>query len=125
VTSANPATILLVEDDADIRTSLADILTDEGYRVRTAANGSEALQQLRERDTPRPALILLDLMMPVMDGWKMREEMLKDSALASIPVVVLSGVIDLGHQATALGAAAYITKPFELGSLVNTVHQLC
>src|SRR5580765_7790969 len=80
--------ILLVEDDFDMRDALIPILEYAGHHVVGAANGREALEQLRAG--PKPSLILLDLMMPVMNGTEFRAEQLRDPALASIPVVVVS-----------------------------------
>src|SRR4051812_11197383 len=85
--SARPR-LLLVEDDKAIRESLGEALRDHGFDVATAANGCEALGLLRS--TPRPAAILLDLMMPVMDGWDFRQEQLADSVLRDVPVVVVT-----------------------------------
>ena len=81
--------VLLVEDDIDVREAVADTLDEAGYRVSPARNGQEALDMLRS-GAVQPRVILLDLMMPVMDGWQFREEQLRDPALASIPVVALS-----------------------------------
>ncbi|MDQ3264883.1 MAG: hybrid sensor histidine kinase/response regulator [Myxococcota bacterium] len=114
--------ILIVEDDAELREPLADILRDEGYEVETAANGLEATTRLRNPGTV-PNLILLDLMMPVMDGWHFRAEQLKHPALASIPVVVLSGTADVRREATALGAVGYVSKPYKLDVLLSVVRR--
>ena len=76
----------IVDDDHGIRETLSEILTDEGYEVLAAPDGREALQQLRREGTPRPCLILLDLMMPVMNGAQFYREKQADSALSSIPV---------------------------------------
>lgn len=108
--------VLLVEDDIDVREAVADTLDEAGYRVSPARNGQEALDMLRS-GAVQPRVILLDLMMPVMDGWQFREEQLRDPALASIPVVALSahGGIE------ALDAAAHLRKPVELKQLLDTV----
>jgi CheY-like chemotaxis protein len=82
------ATVFLVEDDAAIVSSLAEGLREEGLAVATAANGRDALQMLR--NGLRPAAIILDLMMPVMDGWDFRHEQVRDPALRNIPVVVIT-----------------------------------
>jgi CheY-like chemotaxis protein len=112
--------ILLVEDDADIRKDLARLLEYEGYAVVSAADGADALAWLR--GSVRPCLIILDLMMPVMDGWQLRREMLKDSELATIPVIVLTGAGDI--PAPSLAAAEYISKPFKLLTLLELVGRL-
>jgi two-component system, chemotaxis family, chemotaxis protein CheY len=111
--------VLLVEDDADIRSTIADILSLEGYRVVTAKNGKEALQRLR--DVPRPFLILLDLMMPDMNGWEFREKQLGCRELSSIPVVVLSGGGMIERATASLGAAEYLRKPVDIDRLLATV----
>src|SRR5947207_15447872 len=80
--------ILIVEDDFDIREALTQILEDEGFQVRCASNGREALEVATSG--PAPRLILLDLMMPVMNGWQFRAEQLKDPRLAEVPVLVIS-----------------------------------
>jgi CheY-like chemotaxis protein len=83
-----PLTILVVDDDDDIRESLASILEEEGYAVHTAANGRLALDVLEE--IPRPALAIVDLRMPVMDGVELIHEMRGDARLAAVPILVLS-----------------------------------
>jgi CheY-like chemotaxis protein len=115
--------LVIVEDDPDIRTDLAELLKDEGYEVRTAANGAEALLLLRAMS--HPCLILLDLMMPVMSGWDFRAEQLRDPTLAPIPVVLLSGVNDLPRHAEALRAAGYIQKPISLKTVLGFAERLC
>jgi CheY-like chemotaxis protein len=112
--------VLVVEDDEDIRDVLATILHESGYTVIIARNGEEALQHLRS-GTGRPCVILLDLWMPVMDGWQFREEQRKDAALAGIPVVTLSG----DHEAQALDTAAWLSKPVQFNQLVSTVGRFC
>src|SRR5713226_6627597 len=80
--------LLVVEDDWELRSSLSDLLRRDGYDVADAANGSEALDYLKS--SPAPDLILLDLMMPVKDGWQFRIEQKKDPTIASIPVLAMS-----------------------------------
>jgi CheY-like chemotaxis protein len=94
--------ILIVEDNADLRDSLAELLQYEGYEVARAANGQEALRYLRE--CPPPCLILLDLMMPVMNGWEFRKQQLLDPTLSSIPVAIVTGVRNSLDQVAALDA---------------------
>lgn len=113
-------TVLLVEDDQDLRDAIADTLENVGYRVKLASNGREALAALRGASA-RPCVILLDLMMPVMDGWQFREEQRKDPALSSIPVVVLSAHANLWN----FDAAAHLKKPVDIHPLVDTVAQFC
>lgn len=115
--------ILIVEDDADIREDLADLLRTEGYEVLTAENGLAAREWLRSARV-LPELILLDLMMPVMDGWHFRSYQLLDAALARIPVVVLSGAGDVRREAATLKAAGYVTKPFHLDGLLDVLRRV-
>jgi DNA-binding response OmpR family regulator len=116
--------VLLVEDDDDIREAVGDCLRERGYDVVTAANGLIARDWLRSAGI-LPNVILLDLMMPVMDGWQFRSEQLRDGALAAIPVIILSGAGDVEKEAAALGAAGCVTKPFNLEALVGAVQQSC
>lgn len=115
--------ILIVEDDADLRDSLAALLTAEGYPVATAANGQEALQRLRT--APLPGLILLDLMLPAMSGWQLRRRLREDPALAQIPVVVLSGVSLTIDEGLTLDASGYFGKPYDVQALLETVAFHC
>lgn len=115
--------VLIVEDDSDLRHALSQILADEGYRVEGAEHGLQALEQLR--DGSRPCLILLDLTMPVMNGWQFRAEQRQDPKLASIPVVVISAGANLSAQVEPLGIRDYIRKPIQLGQLLATVQRYC
>ena len=116
--------ILLVEDDVDSRENLAAVLRSEGHEVVTAANGQEAHQYLGSAAT-LPSVILLDLMMLVMDGWRFRWQQVQQSYLAAIPVVLLSGESDVREAATSLGAAAYLSKPINPGALLATLEHAC
>jgi two-component system, chemotaxis family, chemotaxis protein CheY len=116
--------ILLVEDDVDIRLDLADLLRAEGYQVATAANGQEALDWLGQHGE-EVSLILLDLMMPVMNGWDFRARQLEEPGLTAIPVVLLSGAGDVARHALALKTAGYLIKPLRLDSLLGIVSRLC
>jgi CheY-like chemotaxis protein len=107
--------ILVVEDDPDTRAMLASILETIGHQVDTAANGQEALQHLHGRF--RPDLILLDLMMPVMDGWEFRQHQNQDPELAAIPVVLLSAADDGRRRREFFGTARYLQKPFGVETL--------
>jgi two-component system response regulator MprA len=114
---------LLVDDDADIRESVHDALVAEGHEVRVAADGKEALRLLTE-DQLRPDLILLDLMMPEMDGWTFRGEQQKDEALASIPVVLFTAHATPGAVAKQLDAAGYLRKPLRLEDLLAVIDRI-
>jgi CheY-like chemotaxis protein len=116
---------MVVEDDAEIRESIADILQEEGYAVVVAADGAEALSLLRIGGAQRPSLILLDLMMPVMDGWAFAEAVRIDSELATIPMVALSGDAHVTAEAEALGCVAAIRKPISLDALLDLVTRFC
>jgi len=112
--------ILVVEDDPDIAEAMIDVLVDEGYDVRHAANGREALSVLRSSPA-EPSLILLDLMMPEMDGPQFREAQLRDPRFAAIPVVVLSADRNCAQRATELGVSGYVVKPLGPEQLVSLV----
>ena len=116
--------VMLVEDDEDIRVDLAEALRTEGYQVRTACHGADALDQLRASGD-LPCLILLDLMMPVMDGWEFCDAQRRDQALAGIPVVLLSGADNLAAKAAGLRIANFILKPFRLHQILDAVRRFC
>lgn len=116
-------TVLIIEDDADIRDVLADILREEGYQVATAEDGIAALAWL-ERN-PEPCIILLDLYMPVMDGEEFRAAQLRDQRRAHIPIIVVSAARDVDTRARALGAAGYLQKPLQLEELLEIVAAIC
>ncbi|MGE0872223.1 MAG: response regulator [Kofleriaceae bacterium] len=99
--------IMVVEDDPDVRAALVEMLSDEGYPTRAAANGAEALTELARE---APQLIVLDLMMPVMDGWAFRARQLARPEWAQIPVIVMSAMTGTDYTAS-LGADAYLPKP--------------
>jgi CheY-like chemotaxis protein len=114
-------TILVVEDDMATREALAMILSAEGYEVVSAGDGREALASLR--GPSRPDLILLDLMMPIMDGWQFRREQAQDPTLSVIPVVVLSADGNVQQKATSLRAAGYLQKPVDLENLLEVIRK--
>jgi CheY-like chemotaxis protein len=122
--SEGAVSILIIEDDEAIRETLASVLEDEGYQVQCAAHGRAALQQLRS-GAPLPCLILLDLMMPIMNGWEFRAEQLHDPALAHIPVIVLSADREVGARASEVSVQGYLSKPMDLTVLLDTVSQYC
>lgn len=118
---AHHCPVLIVEDDADLREMMAQLLTLEGYRATTVANGRDALDYLHRGD--RPEIILLDLMMPVMDGWEFRRRQGEDPALATVPVVVLSALDP--SRAADLDGAAFLKKPLDFDRLLQLVRQYC
>lgn len=115
--------ILVVEDCYPARELMSLILGEGGFMVSTAANGAEAIERLRT--SCRPDLILLDLRMPVMDGWTLHEELKRDPELSAIPVVVLSGVDEGGEQLSNLEVVRFLHKPIETDELLLTVRQCC
>src|SRR4051812_44267909 len=115
--------ILLVEDNAAIQRVMKAWLEAAGYRVACAANGREALDSLR--GLGRPALILLDLSMPVMDGLAFRAAQRQSPSLADIPVILLSADPDLPDIAASLGVAGYYPKPVEFAGLLRAIWSTC
>ena len=115
------ATILVVEDNDDVREMMSVTLELEGHEVVTAANGRQALDQLHRG--AEPCMILLDLMMPVMNGWQFQEEVSKDPRLAEIPLVVVSAMPGEGGE--PLPAAAVLAKPIDIDKLLDVVCEFC
>jgi DNA-binding response OmpR family regulator len=115
-------TVLVVDDDPNICGMLEVYLTLEGFDVLTACNGREALRQLHDH---HPALILLDLMMPVMDGVEFRRQQQREPRLQAIPVLCLSARHDAREIATQLGVAGCLVKPFDLETVIAAVRGLC
>jgi CheY-like chemotaxis protein len=113
--------ILVVDDDADIRDSLREVLEDEGYDVDCVANGREALDFLKAA-SPRPCVILLDLMMPVMDGWQFRREQKASPEISDIPLIVITAT---GNRPVLIDAAELVLKPLELARLFEAVERYC
>lgn len=115
--------VLLVDDDADIREAMKSLLELDGYRVVSACDGEDAMQQLRQGLLP--CVILLDLVMPRKNGFQFRAEQLGDPGLAPIPVIVYSGHCDTKQNQAALAAAAYLQKPIAMSSLLEVVAHHC
>jgi CheY-like chemotaxis protein len=116
-----PPTVLVIEDDQDTREMLGRFLELEGFHVETAANGRQALERLGSGI--RASVIVLDLMMPVMDGWQFRLEQIRDASLSHIPVIVVSAA---GRdRIDKIKAEAYLSKPVDLDELLERITQYC
>jgi CheY-like chemotaxis protein len=113
-------TILVVEDDQDIRETIETALEMEGYSVATAVNGQEALNYLRI--SAKPNLVLLDMMMPIMGGREFLDILLSDVVLAPIPVFILSAV---ANDKNTQGAVGFIKKPADLDVILKMVEKYC
>jgi two-component system response regulator MprA len=121
ITDAPATDVLLVDDDADILTVTQFVLEGSGYSVRTATNGREALALLD--DGLRPSVVLLDLMMPLSDGWSFLGELARRPS--EPPIVVLSGANLTDDQVRALHVRGYLRKPVDLSELLDTVEHFC
>jgi CheY-like chemotaxis protein len=120
---SSPSRILLVEDDHALRETLADVLSDQGYDVDCACNGQEALERLGHE--LRPDLILLDLIMPVMDGWAFRDAQRRSPELAGIPMVILSASFPPDSpRVREMGAQVVLAKPIGLDRLIGALARL-
>ena len=111
--------VLVVDDDTDLREAMCDVLEAAGHTTHASRNGEEALALMRRE--PRIDVVLLDLMMPVMDGWTFRESQLADVELAHIPVVVMTAAADLSRSPIA--AAQILSKPVTAKTLIAAVEQ--
>ena len=111
-------TVLVVDDDADIREALEMLLLDEGYRVRTAADGAQAVAMMHAE---RPCFVILDLMMPVMDGWEVAGRMHEDPRLGEIPVCVVTATPEWAPT----DCVRVMPKPIDVQALLDTVHTHC
>lgn len=120
--------VLIVEDDPDTRDMLAALLAMEGFHAVGAEDGLEALHLLRtvrHRAPQTPCLVLLDLKMPRLGGHEFRRAQLGDPTVASVPVAVMSGAVDIEQRAQALGAVATVTKPIDVDLLMKVVRRFC
>lgn len=116
--------VFLVEDDRDIREVFAALLGNHGYQVAAAADGRQALDELRLG--PPPCAILLDLMMPVMDGYEFRSRQLRDPALAPIPVIVMTADGRVGEKMHELGdVVSVMKKPIDVEELFRLLARVC
>lgn len=112
----------MVDDDPDLRRTLAEVLEDEGFSVSCARDGLDALHALEGNP---PSVILLDLTMPVMDGWAFRERQRRDVRLAHIPTVVISASFSDPRAVAVLEPDAFLSKPFDVSCLTRTIQRLC
>jgi CheY-like chemotaxis protein len=121
--SVRPGKLLVVEDDRDVRETLLRVLSEVGYQVRGVSDGQAALEELRRPGEPLPALMLLDLRMPRMDGHRLQEEIARDPALAEahIPVIVLSADSRRSGEQPLPGAVAVLAKPVRLERLLAMI----
>jgi CheY-like chemotaxis protein len=116
---ASNGAVLVVDDDVDILETIQMVLEGSGHEVLTAQSGLAALELLRAGERVR--VILLDMMMPGMDGWQFREAQRRDPAIAGIPVVIMTGDSHVTDKAAKVGAAAYLRKPTDVAALLSTV----
>jgi CheY-like chemotaxis protein len=121
LTESSRCPVLIVEDDDDLREMMAQLLSIEGFQTTTVANGREALEYLH--GAAKPDVILLDLMMPVMDGWEFRRQQKADPELAPVPVIVLSALDQ--SRAAGVDAAAFLKKPLDFDRLLELVRAHC
>jgi CheY-like chemotaxis protein len=113
--------ILVVEDDAEIRDAVLMVLEEDGLVASATRNGQEALEWIRANGAP--ALILLDLMMPVMDGWRLRTELKRDARLQAIPVVAVTASTEKSRIKAEF--EGYLEKPVDLTTLLHTAESYC
>jgi CheY-like chemotaxis protein len=116
--------VLVVDDDSEIRETMIEVLQEAGYVAVGASDGVEALAQLRDPED-RWCVVLLDMMMPNMDGRAFRAEQLLDPGISPIPVVIVSAMADVAQAANELQVAAHVTKPVKLVDLVKMVDRFC
>lgn len=114
--------VMIIEDDQAIRASLRDIITFEGYSTIEAENGRVALNLLFDENVPTPCLILLDLMMPVLNGWEFLKIRQQNGSIAHIPTVVISAVSD---ARVAIGPTKTLKKPLNVEELVHALQSYC
>jgi len=117
--------VLVVDDDEEIRESLAEVLREHGCGAVAVSNGRQALDTLQNSEGERACLILLDLMMPVMDGRAFRKEQMQRRDLAEIPVVLISAFGSVVDEAKLLNVAGYLRKPFQLAEIIRATKTYC
>lgn len=117
---SNCHSVLVVEDDDDIRNAIVDLLETEGYCAYSAVNGKDALEKLST--ISKPCLVLLDMMMPIMNGRQFLDEVMKDSSLAPLPVLIVSAVAD---KTNTEGSVGFLKKPIDIDTVLDVVAQYC
>ena len=123
MTAVSNKHVLLVEDDPELREALAQVLSDEGYRFSGVRNGLEAIRSLQNGD--RPGVILLDLSMPVVNGWEFRIHQKRTPSIADIPVVLITARRYSRDEIAWLEPADFLQKPIDLQRLLDTVRRYC
>ena len=113
--------VLIVDDDGAVRQMMVLLLRSHGYETETASDGSEALALMRQR---RPCLVLLDIKMPVMDGWEFRRRQLEDPALADVPVICMTGMVHPQDVERKVGIPC-LRKPLDFPSVMRAVEKFC
>ncbi len=112
--------VLVVEDDEDIRNAIIDLLETEGYRTESAVNGKDALNKLSK--ISKPCLVLLDMMMPIMNGRQFLDAVMRDAKLAPLPVLIVSAIAD---KSSTEGSIGFLKKPIEIDVVLDVVAQYC
>ena len=119
--SAKSDTVLVIEDDQAIRDTFVEILQNEGYSVASAGNGQEGVSYLRSH--PAPRVIILDLMMPIMNGFEFRNEQAANPGWARIPTIVMSADVRAESRIGEFAPAGYLRKPIDLDELLEAVRR--
>jgi two-component system, chemotaxis family, chemotaxis protein CheY len=123
-TDPGPAMVMIIDDDSDLVCDLSELLESEGYEVATASDGVDALNQLRQG--LRPSAILLDLMMPRMDGWDFRHEQMRDAELKEIPTIVLTAAgFSKASVIAQFGSIEFVPKSSGHAVLLRVLKQSC
>lgn len=117
--------VLLIEDDDDVRNVLEELICEEGFEVEAVANGKEALDLLARESHELPAMILLDMKMPVMAANEFRERQKENLDFEKIPVIMMSADKAIEHKAHALGISEVLRKPFEVHELLSLLEKYC
>ena len=116
--------VMIVDDDRDVRQAITEVLADADYTPMGASDGQDALDKLASADT-LPSLILLDVMMPGMDGWAFRKVQIAHPRLSKIPVVVLTAHTNASETGQRMQTAGSLKKPVDLDELLETVERFC